>query len=65
MSTKKKSETKPVDKNAASQEFQVEIGSLAYFIWESEGRPHGRDTTHWLEAEKQVREKRKPGAVNE
>jgi hypothetical protein len=23
----------------------------AYQIWESEGRPHGRDVQHWLQAE--------------
>jgi hypothetical protein len=27
----------------------------AYEIWESEGRPHGRDTAHWLLAEAELR----------
>jgi hypothetical protein len=26
----------------------------AYEIWESEGRPHGRDKVHWLKAEAEV-----------
>ena len=26
----------------------------AYAIWESEGRPHGRDTEHWLQAEREL-----------
>ena len=28
----------------------------AYEIWESEGRPTGRDLEHWLKAEQQVSE---------
>ena len=27
------------------------IAKLAYFIWIEEGRPHGKDHEHWLEAE--------------
>jgi hypothetical protein len=23
----------------------------AYFLWENEGRPHGKDLDHWLRAE--------------
>lgn len=26
----------------------------AYEIWESEGRPHGRDQAHWLLAEAEI-----------
>ncbi len=26
----------------------------AYAIWESEGCPHGRDTEHWLRAEREL-----------
>ena len=26
----------------------------AYEIWESEGRPHGRDKAHWFMAEAQI-----------
>ena len=31
---------------------EAEIARTAYFIWEQEGRPHGRDRAHWLQAEK-------------
>ncbi|MGZ5943234.1 MAG: DUF2934 domain-containing protein [Isosphaeraceae bacterium] len=27
----------------------------AYYIWEKEGYPHGRDLDHWLHAEHNVR----------
>ena len=33
---------------------EAEIARTAYFIWEQEGRPHGRDQAHWLQAEKQL-----------
>lgn len=32
-----------------------EIATCAYFIWEQEGRPQGRDKTHWLQAEELLR----------
>jgi hypothetical protein len=28
-----------------------DIETLAFFIWEKQGRPHGRAMEHWLEAE--------------
>lgn len=28
-----------------------EIAAYAYFLWEAEGRQHGRDLDYWLEAE--------------
>jgi DUF2934 family protein len=31
-----------------------EIAACAYRIYEREGRPHGKDTQHWLEAEAQL-----------
>jgi hypothetical protein len=31
---------------------EFEVAHLAYAIWEQEGRPHGRDQQHWLEAER-------------
>ena len=31
-----------------------QIRSRAYEIWEAEGRPHGRDLTHWLQAEAEL-----------
>jgi hypothetical protein len=27
-----------------------EIATLAYFLWEEEGRPSGKDVEHWLSA---------------
>ncbi len=36
------------------------IRDAAYAIWEAEGRPEGRDTQHWLQAEKQIHESTKP-----
>jgi hypothetical protein len=32
------------------------IRQRAYKIWESEGRPHGCDSAHWLRAEAEIRE---------
>ena len=38
-----------------------QLRSRAYQIWESEGRPQGRDLEHWLEAERELEaEDRKP-----
>ena len=31
-----------------------QILQRAYEIWESEGRPHGRDQAHWFMAEAQI-----------
>jgi hypothetical protein len=31
-----------------------EIAFCAYLLWEKEGRPHGRDHVHWLQAEEQL-----------
>jgi hypothetical protein len=31
-----------------------DIASLAYAIWEEEGRPDGKDLEHWLKAEAQM-----------
>jgi hypothetical protein len=28
-----------------------DVATCAYLIWEKEGRPHGRDAEHWLQAE--------------
>ncbi|MBU6444048.1 MAG: DUF2934 domain-containing protein [Alphaproteobacteria bacterium] len=33
---------------------QARIAARAYAIWESEGRPHGCDTEHWLRAEREL-----------
>lgn len=31
-----------------------EIAYLAYLTWEREGRPDGRDTEYWIQAETQL-----------
>jgi hypothetical protein len=31
------------------------IAQAAYYMWEKEGRPHGRDLDHWLHAESEIR----------
>lgn len=31
------------------------VRQRAHEIWESEGRPHGRDSDHWLRAEAEMR----------
>ncbi|MGZ3486405.1 MAG: DUF2934 domain-containing protein [Isosphaeraceae bacterium] len=36
-------------------ELDGEIAVAAYYIWEKEGYPHGRDLDHWLHAEHNVR----------
>ncbi len=36
------------------------IPEAAYLIWETEGRPQGRDMEHWLEAEKLIAARAKP-----
>ena len=36
-----------------------EIARLAYDLWEKDGRVHGNDQRHWLEAERILRDTRK------
>jgi hypothetical protein len=43
---------KPHEKHDSSLE--DEIAECAYFIWESEGHPIGREAEHWHQAELQV-----------
>jgi hypothetical protein len=31
-----------------------QIAPCAYYIWQAEGRPDGRDVEHWLQAELQL-----------
>jgi hypothetical protein len=38
-----------------------EIALCAYAIWEGEGRPEGRETEHWQQAEAQLRRTRAQG----
>jgi hypothetical protein len=37
-----------------------QIRARAYELWEDAGRPAGRDVEFWLEAERQVEERRDP-----
>lgn len=49
-------EKTPAPLPADPGQLQQLIAETAYRIWESEGRPSGRDVEHWLEAERLVRE---------
>ncbi len=33
----------------------MDVAACAYLIWEKEGKPHGRDVEHWLQAETLLR----------
>jgi hypothetical protein len=33
---------------------QEDIAKAAYYLWEKEGRMHGRDVEHWRQAETQM-----------
>ena len=33
---------------------RARTAARAYALWESEGRPHGRDAEHWLRAEREL-----------
>ena len=41
-------------KTAIADEIRRAIALRAYFIWEREGRPHGRDSEHWALAEAEI-----------
>ena len=45
---------------ADTEAVRARTAARAYAIWESEGRPHGRDTEHWLRAENELRTKATP-----
>lgn len=38
-----------------SKPVREEVETIAYSIWESEGRPHGCDQDHWFRAEAQIK----------
>ena len=42
-----------------------QIRKRAYEIWEGEGRPHGRDTQHWFQAETEFRPRLRVVALND
>ena len=33
----------------------ADVAACAYLIWEREGKPHGRDAEHWMQAETLLR----------
>ena len=35
-----------------------EVEKRSYMIWERQGRPHGHDLDHWLQAEKELAEEK-------
>jgi hypothetical protein len=48
-----------------SSNLAEQIRKRAYEIWEGEGRPHGRHTLHWFQAETEFRPHLRVVAVNE
>lgn len=42
------------DKQPTGGVKQDGVAKRAYAIWENEGKPHGRDVDHWLQAEVEV-----------
>lgn len=42
-----------------------QIRKRAYEIWEGEGRPHGRDTEHWSQAETEFHPRLRVVALND
>jgi hypothetical protein len=39
---------------ADAEALRRQVEEWAYAVWESEGRPHGRDLDHWLQAEAEI-----------
>ena len=44
------------------RDFTAQIRQRAYQLWETEGRPIGRERIHWLRAEAEIREKYQPAS---
>lgn len=47
-------------KNPGTDGFVREIERRAYFIWEHEGRPEGRQHEHWARAEAEILSEQRP-----
>lgn len=45
---------KKQNKQTHTELSEDEIAQTAYQIWESEGRPSGRELDHWLQAKSQI-----------
>ena len=56
MKTPKSKSTKPMATGIPPKHLGEHINRRAYEIWEACGCPHGCDTEHWLQAEREVRE---------
>ena len=41
-------------------DIEAQIRARAYELWETEGRPCGRERIHWLRAEAEIRERLQP-----
>ena len=57
-SDKSQSPLKPENPGEQSKWNELEreiIAVAAFYIWEKEGRPHGRELDHWLRAEQNIR----------
>jgi hypothetical protein len=39
---------------------EEQVRELAYQIWETEGRPEGREQDHWVRAEKAIADRQHP-----
>jgi hypothetical protein len=48
------SEVAMATRKKSAGEIRKEIELRAYLIWESEGRPNGRDGEHWARAEAEI-----------
>lgn len=40
--------------SARSERLFIEVQKKAYYLWEKEGKPQGKDWDIWLKAEKEV-----------
>lgn len=45
---------KPLETHSHANPTDEEIAECAYWIWESEGHPIGREAEHWRQAEMQL-----------
>ncbi|RJP27372.1 MAG: DUF2934 domain-containing protein [Candidatus Omnitrophota bacterium] len=50
----KKITTDKKETSVGSEKFFVEVQKKAYYLWEKEGKPQGKDWDIWLKAEKEV-----------
>ena len=50
----KKITTDKKETSTGSEKFFVEVQKKAYYLWEKDGKPQGKDWNIWLIAEKEV-----------